>query len=63
MAKKLHGAALRASIGGPINRNDLYHYAGGEARKVTGVDQTNGRSYRSSKKEINMSIEGAGNRN
>ena len=63
MAKKLHGAALRASIGAPINRNDLYHYAGGEARKVTGVDQTNGRSFRSSKKEISMFIEGAGNRN
>lgn len=63
MAKKLHGAALRASAGGPMNRNDLYHYAGGEARKVTGVDQTNGRSYRSSKKEVGMSIAGAGNRN
>ena len=63
MANKLHGAALRASIGGPINRNDLYYYAGGEARKVTGVDQTNGRSFHSSKKEVEMTIKGAGNRN
>lgn len=63
MAKKLQGAALRASAGGPINRNDLYHYAGGEARKVTGVDQTNGRSFRSSKKELQMTIKGAGNLN
>lgn len=63
MAKKLHGAALRASIGGPMNDKDLYHYAAGEARKVTGVDQTNGRSFRSSKKELKMSVKGAGDRN
>lgn len=60
MAKELKGAALRSKAGGPRNYNDMYHYAGGEARSVKGVDQTNGRTFRSSKKEVYSSINGAG---